>query len=73
MADGENMDRSPSATLKIWSPCLPGPHAILQTAVLWRAVGDPVISTQQCMFQSYGYQDSYHSACIQSVPQRHTL
>lgn len=31
-----------------------------------RAFGDPVISTQQCMFYNYGYsyQDIYYSACI---------
>lgn len=44
----------------------PGPHAILRMAVLGHAFGDPVISTQQCMFYnySYSYQDIYYSACI---------
>lgn len=42
------------------------PHAILQTAVPCRAVRDPVISTQQCMFYNYGYsyQDIDYNACI---------
>lgn len=67
MADGGNMDPSPLATLKIWSPFSSWPPRYpADTAVLCRAVRGPVISTQQCMFYNYGYgyQYIYYSACI---------
>lgn len=56
----------------------PGPHAVLETAaaVLGRAFGDPVISTQQCMFYNYRLQLPGPSTTVHafsSVPQIHTL
>lgn len=66
MADGENMDPSPLATLKIWSPFSAWPPCYPSDGRVCQAVGDPVISTQQCMFYNYGYsyQDIYYRACI---------
>lgn len=67
MADGKNMDPSPPGNIENVEPLLVlVPHAVLQTAVLCRAAGDPVISTQQCMFYNYNYsyQYMYYGACI---------
>lgn len=67
MADGENMDPSPLATLKLWSPFSSwSPMLSFRQLRRTELSGDPVISTQQCMFYNYGYsyQYIYYSACI---------